>query len=109
MKPILLAAALLIATPATADVIMIQPNDGGGRIELTDVDVPSGVKTRVAECKGRLIAKTWSTNAADLYGCWVLDPSAMTIKVFWIGPDQHRTYDVRTFKPTKALERKYGG
>jgi hypothetical protein len=78
MQKIIVAALLIITTPAAADTakaLAYLANSAGGRIVLTD---------KTAEvCEGRRIAYSSAHKSDTIFGCWQTDGAMVHIE--WVG------------------------
>lgn len=94
----LVVTLLVAATPfvATAQgIIGYSSNKVGGRIELSDIEAPSGVPG----CEGKFIARAFGGEGKDVYGCWNFNEGDETLTITW--PHGRKTYLNETFKVTE--------
>jgi hypothetical protein len=106
----LAAVALLAIIPPREAQAQVVPvgivgylnNQGGGRIELFNAPAPESTISIAPACKDSLVAKSWSVNSEDTFGCWKVMGDTVTIQ--WFAGTQlvNKTYLLREFTPTRA-------
>ena len=93
MKKLLLILGALLALNANADTVASMPNNGGGKIVLTDKECQSDSR--------QFMAYTTSQSISTQFGCWFSDDSMVHIS--WESTGSFKSYPLENWDVNRAV------
>jgi hypothetical protein len=87
MKKIVVLLLLCLSAHASADTAAWMPNNGGGKIVLTDKDCPDDAR--------QYMAYTTSNTISTQFGCWFSDD--LMVHITWSSTGSFKSYPLENW------------
>lgn len=93
MKKILVLLLLSLSVHANADTVGWMPNNGGGKIVLTDKDCPDDAR--------QFMAYTTSSTVSTQFGCWFSDD--VMVHITWSSTGSFKAYPLENWTLNESV------